>query len=187
MELSLSQLQAIMPRMARNPKEARDLLPGLNEAMEEFQITTPERMAAFLAQIAHESCELRYMSEEWEPDKVPAQKRYEPVTSLSKRLGNTKPGDGFKYRGAGPIQLTGRANFALYGKLLKLDLEGNPDLAREPDVGFRIAGLYWTRNHLNALADEGDFVGITKAINGGTNGLEQRQAYWATAKRVLGA
>lgn len=185
MKLTLSQLETIMPRLKKNPQEAQELLAGLNEGMAEFEINTPARVAAFLAQVAHESYEFKYMSEEWGPTAV--QKRYDPPTKLAKELGNTQAGDGFKFRGAGPLQLTGRANFRVYGKLLDLDLENNPDLAREPKNGLRIACLYWDRHRLNELADQGDFTGITKAINGGLNGLAQRQAYWTTAKKALGA
>lgn len=170
--------------MARNQALATLLLPALNAAMAEREINSPTRMAAFLAQIAHESGEFRFMSEEWGPTAV--QKRYDPPFKLSKVLGNDKPGDGFKYRGAGPLQLTGKDNFRTYGKALGLDLVNKPDLARDPKVGLRIAALFWERKGLNTLADSGDFTGITHRINGGENGLEQREAYWKVAKKALG-
>jgi putative chitinase len=151
--------------------------------MAEFDISTPARMAAFLAQILHESGEFRYDGEVWGPTDV--QKRYDPPTKLAAKLGNTKTGDGFKYRGAGPLQLTGRSNFRQYGQLLNLDLENNPDLARNPEIGLRIACLYWKRHHLNALADQEDFVGITKAVNGGLTGLNSRLNYYDDALKVL--
>lgn len=185
--VTLEQLKAIMPRMQRESTLASSYIQPLNKAMDEAGIATPAREAAFLAQVAHESYEFKYMSEEWDPQKVPAQLHYEPPYHLAAKLGNVKKGDGFKYRGAGPLQLTGRANFRTYGQALGLDLEANPDLARAFPVGMRIAALYWTRHNLNALADAGDFEGITRAINGGLNGLAQRQAYWETAKRVLGS
>jgi predicted chitinase len=152
-------------------------LPYLNEAMADYGITTAARAAAFLAQIAHESVELRY----WE--EIASGEAYEG----RRDLGNTKPGDGKRYKGRGPIQITGRANYRKYGGLLGLDLENNPSLAATTPVGFRIAGEYWDSHGLNELADRQDFVTITKRINGGTNGLASRQKYYEVAKRVLGA
>lgn len=102
-----------------------------------------------------------------------------------KSLGNTQPGDGKRFKGRGPIQLTGRANYQKYGELLKLDLIGNPKQAATPAVGFRIAALFWKLHGLNQLADAGDFVTITKRINGGLNGLAERQKYHTRAKLVL--
>ncbi|MDX2033561.1 MAG: glycoside hydrolase family 19 protein [Blastocatellia bacterium] len=175
-------LQQIMPRLSADKRQL--YLPFLNRVMRDFQIDTPLRTAAFLAQLAHESGELRFMEEIWGP--TAQQKRYEPPTDLAKRLGNTQPGDGKRYKGRGPIQITGRANYRRYGGLLDLDLENNPDLAATPQVAFEIAGVYWQTNGLNELADIPDFVAITRRINGGVNGLADRQRYYETAKRVLG-
>lgn len=177
-------LSQLMKHASRRRLEA--FTPHLVAAMDEFGISASlARAAAFLAQLAHESGELRWMEELWGP--TAAQKRYEPVTSLSKRLGNTVRGDGRRYKGRGPIQLTGRHNYRVYGDALGLDLIAEPALAARPEAGFRIAGLYWSRNGLNALADAGDFVAITKRINGGTNGLADRQAYHRRALQVLAA
>lgn len=185
MALSLDQFQKIMPRMTRNPLDSKRFLPLLNQAMDEFGVSSHARQAAFLAQIAHESGELRYWEEIWGPSD--AQKRYEPPSTLATRLGNLHAGDGFKYRGRGPIQITGRDNYSKYGKALALDLLGNPDQASHPEVGFRIAGSYWSTHGLNELADAGDFDAITKRINGGFNGKPSRDAFYATAKSALGA
>lgn len=183
--LTLEQLKLCSGRMSKNPGLAASYIDDINRALEEGEINSPERIAAFLAQIFHESAEFRFMSEEWGPSEV--QKHYDPPFHLAVKLGNTAAGDGFKYRGAGPLQLTGKDNFRLYGQTLGLDLVKNPDQARQFGVGMRIAALYWSRHHLNALADSGDFQGITRAINGGLNGLAQRETYWATCKKVLGA
>src|SRR5262249_26895370 len=149
---------AIMPKL---PEHNRKLyLPFLVSAMGAYEINTPLRAAAFLAQIAHESAELKYFEEIWGPTKQ--QKRYEPPSELATRLGNTQPGDGYRYRGRGPIQLTGRANYKKYGDLLNLDLENNPDLASSPHVAFATAALYWQSHGLNELADLEDFVSITE-------------------------
>jgi predicted chitinase len=159
-------------------------LPPLQSAMTEFQVNTPQREAAFLAQIAHESGEFRWMEEIWGP--TPAQQCYEPPSELASKLGNGQTGDGKRFKGRGPIQITGRDNYKKYGGLLEIDLVQNPDLAATADVGFRIAGLYWQNNGLNEMADRFLFETITKRINGGLNGLDDRLKYYDRAKAVLG-
>lgn len=158
-------------------------LPFLNRTMEEYEINTLLRRAAFLAQLAHESGEFRFMEEIWGPTE--AQKRYEPPSRLAEKLGNTERGDGKRYKGRGPIQITGRFNYDRYGKLLGVDLVSNPTLASTPQIAFSIAGLYWRNNGLNQLADNDDITTITKRINGGLNGLTERRAYYKLAKEVL--
>src|SRR5438552_406834 len=117
--VSDSELSQIMPHLAR---AKRDLyLEPLQRAMAEFAINTFLREAAFLAQIAHESAELRFMEEIWGP--TPAQRGYEGRADL----GNTQPGDGKRFKGRGPIQLTGRANYRSYGQRLGVDLESHPE------------------------------------------------------------
>jgi putative chitinase len=172
--LTLNQLIAIMPRV---PVAKRPVyLNELNKAMPEFHINTPVREAAFLAQLAHESGELQYFRE------LGDGKAYEG----RKDLGNIFAGDGPRFLGRGPIQLTGRANYARASKALGIDLVANPDRAADADVGFKTACWFWDSHALSPLADAGNFVGITKIINGGFNGLKERQMYWATAKKVLG-
>jgi putative chitinase len=172
--------------MPRLPQAKRQLyLPFINKVMEIYEIDTPLRASAFLAQIAHESAELRFMEEIWGP--TAQQKKYEPPSDLAKSLGNTQSGDGFRYRGRGPIQITGRANYKKYGDLLGVDLVGNPDLAATPQFAFSTAGLFWKLNRLNELADVQDFTTITKRINGGLTGLQERQKYYEVAKDVLSA
>jgi predicted chitinase len=181
--LSDNDLQQIMPRL---PQAKRQLyLPFINRVMVIYEIDTPLRASAFLAQIAHESAELKYMEGIWGP--TAQQKKYEPPGEVATRLGNTQPGDGFRYRGRGPIQITGRANYEKYGDLLGIDLVGNPDLAATPQYAFSTAGLFWKLNGLNELADVQDFTAITKRINGGLNGLAERQKYYEIAKNVLGS
>ncbi|MFN2452713.1 MAG: peptidoglycan-binding protein [Pyrinomonadaceae bacterium] len=175
---SEQKLAEIMPNL--NPGKRAAYFPFLVSAMQEFEITTPLRRAAFLAQLAHESGQFRFMEEIWGP--TPAQRGYEG----RRDLGNIQPGDGFRYKGRGPIQITGRANYKRYGDLLGIDLVNSPALAATPEVGFRTAGLYWKSNGCNALADGQQFVAITKRINGGTNGLEDRVRYYDRAKRALG-
>jgi predicted chitinase len=152
-----------------------DYLPFIQQAMGEFEITKYLREAAFLAQLAHESAELRYMEE------IASGAAYEG----RKDLGNTQPGDGKRYKGRGPIQLTGRANYQKYGQLLGLDLINDPTIAATKEVGFRIAGLYWQSHGLNELADNQQFETITRRINGGLNGQADRVMYYNRAKKVL--
>jgi len=172
--VSVEQLRQIMPNLSLEKAEA--YLPYLNKAMAEANIDTPERQAAFLAQLAHESGEFRYMEE------IASGKAYEGRADL----GNTQPGDGERFKGRGPIQLTGRANYQAASDALGIDLVNNPERAADPDVGFRTAAWFWTTRGLNELADKGDFLGITRKINGGTNGLADRQAYYERALQVLG-
>ena len=180
--LSDNDLQQIMPRL---PQAKRQLyLPFINRVMVIYEIDTPLRASAFLAQIAHESAELKYMEEIWGP--TAQQKKYEPPGEVATRLGNTQPGDGKRYKGRGAIQITGRANYKKYGDLLGFDLEGNPDLAATPQFAFSTAALFWKTRGLNELADVQDFITITKRINGGTTGLKERQRYYETAMNALG-
>src|SRR4029078_6237722 len=131
-----------------------DYLPFIQQAMAEFGITSYLRETAFLAQLAHESAEIRYMEE------IASGAAYEGRADL----GNTQPGDGKRFKGRGPIQLTGRANYRAAAKALGLDLEAQPQLAATPEVGFRVAAWFWTTRKLNALADTGNTIGITRAI-----------------------
>lgn len=181
MNLTAGQLLAAMPKAAKAKREAA--LPHLNAAMAEFGIDTPKRQAAFLAQIAHETGELSWLREIWGP--TPQQRKYEPPGPLAKQLGNTKKGDGQRYRGRGALQLTGRDNYRRFGHLLGVNLEESPDQAAEFGLAFRIAGLFWQERGLNELADRDAFEAVTKKINGGLNGLASREAYWHRAKGAL--
>ncbi len=173
--VSVEQLRAIMPNLS--DARARELMPHLNAAMQEAGINTPRRQAAFLAQLAHESGEFRWMEE------IASGADYEGRLDL----GNTEPGDGMRFKGRGPIQLTGRSNYRAAGQALGIDLENNPTRAADPDVGFRTAAWYWNNRNLNQYADAGNFDAITYRVNGGYNGKAERDAYYARALQVLGA
>ena len=182
--LTAEQLQAIMPATPAKRREA--LLPFLQAAMIEFAIEAPARAAAFLAQLAHESGQFRFMEEIWGP--TGAQRRYEPVSTLATNLGNSEAGDGKRFKGRGPIQITGRANYRRFGDLLGTDLVSEPARAALPELAFRIAGLFWSKKGLNELADRATdeaFREITRRINGGFNGLEDRRKFYAVARTVL--
>jgi len=176
-----TQLQRVMPHLTA--AKLQQVLPHLNRAMQDHGVDTMLRTAAFVAQLAHESGEFRFMEELWGP--TAAQQRYEPPGELAARLGNTEPGDGKRFKGRGPIQITGRFNYRKYGDLLGVDLVDHPEVAAQPEVAFETAGLYWESNGLNELADGEQFVAITRRINGGTNGLPDREKYYARAKTVL--
>lgn len=193
MNLTLQQLITIMPN-ARS--KAGIFLPALNAAMAEFGINTPARQASFLAQLAHESGQLVYVRELWGP--TPSQLRYErdataawPPRARTDRnqlpfdLGNSQAGDGSRYRGRGLIQITGRTNYIACGKALGLDLLNQPALLEQTVNACRSAGWFWQSRGLNALADAGDQVAVTRRINGGTNGLAERLAYFKLAQKVL--
>lgn len=149
---------------------------AMPELASKFGINTPLRQAHFLAQCAHESAGMRTTVE------YASGKEYEG----RKDLGNTQPGDGVRYKGRGLIQLTGRTNYAAYGKKLGVDLVGHPDLAAAFPAAIETAALYWVDHGLNDLADKDATVAITKRINGGVNGLSQRELYLAKAKKALG-
>lgn len=188
--LTLDQLRSALPRLKAKPQEAQQYLEPLNAALKRFEINTPARQAAFLAQIGHESGDLKYWKEIWGP--TPQQKRYEPPSALATRLGNTQPGDGYRFRGRGPIQLTGRANYRQYGELLGADFEASPELVATPEWGFLVAGQFWYEIGGNGLADQAAqgngievFAQLTRRINGGLTGLDDRMRRWQLAKRVL--
>lgn len=170
--MTLDQLIRIMPQ-ARH--RAGLFLAPLNAAMEEFEIDTPARRQSFLSQIGHESGQLLYVRE------LASGAAYEG----RKDLGNTQPGDGKKYRGRGLIQITGRANYTACMMALDIDCVEHPELLEQPVNACRSAGWFWKTHGLNALADAGDQVRVTKRINGGTNGLADRLALFAAAQRVL--
>ena len=139
--------------------------PLAERAMVEFGITTQLRARMFIAQVLHESVCLQHFEE------IGTGAQYEGRADL----GNTHRGDGPRYKGRGPIQLTGRANYRVAGKALGLPLEGKPTLAAQHAIGWRVAGWYWKARKINEPADRGDFIAVTKRINGGTNGLKSRQ------------
>ena len=154
----------------------------IQQTLECYGINRYLRAAAFLAQIAHESGRFFWVREIWGP--TPAQQRYEGREDL----GNTKQGDGFRFRGRGLIQVTGRANYRRMGRSLGLPLEESPELLEVPFHAAMSAGQFWEWHQLNALADCGEpcFCQITRIINGGQNGAAERRALYERALRALG-
>jgi putative chitinase len=164
-------------------KRVMTLLPSLNATLKRYQITTPLRMAHFFAQILHESGGFRFLQEIWGP--TAAQKRYEPPSPLAKRLGNTQPGDGKRFKGRGVIQLTGRFNYGQFSKAVGVDFVGQPELVAAPEYAVWVAGWYWQTRNINTPADQDNLLQVTRLINGGTNGLSDRRRYLTRAKRIL--
>lgn len=153
--------------------------PAILAAASEYGITTPRRIAAFLAQIAHESGELRYVHE------LADGKAYDPPSDKARILGNTEPGDGPLFKGRGLIQITGRANYQRLSAVWGMPLVLHPEILEEPENAARSAAWFWQTHECNQLADADRFGSITRAINGGYNGLDQRLAYWLRARMQL--
>lgn len=147
-------------------------LPGV---FAEFGIDTPRRQAHFLAQLAHES------------DGFKTTVEYASGAAYEGRrdLGNREPGDGKRFKGRGLIQLTGRANYVQASRDLSVDFVANPTLAAQFPHALRIAGWYWKTRGLNALADSDNVIAVTRKINGGLNGLDDRKRYLTIAKGAL--
>jgi putative chitinase len=175
-------------------QKAQLWLDPLTAAMDLFGITTPARQAAFLANVGHESGRLVYTREIWGPNE--AQLGYEG----RKDLGNLRPGDGRRFMGRGPIQITGRANYmATRDDLAKYlpnvpDFEQSPELLELPRWGAYAAGLFWHTHGIDQYADAGDFDGVCDCINrghktqreGDSNGYAERVILWHAAKAALG-
>lgn len=175
MIITATQLLKVMPNAA---KRYSKYLPYINKYASEFGITTPLRMAHYLAQIAHESAELRYTKE------LASGQAYEG----RKDLGNTSKGDGVRYKGRGLIQITGKANYQAYKRYCGFDVVSNPALLELPLGAVRSSMWFFSvYKALNKYADADDITTITKKINGGLNGFDGRKKYLARAKKALGA
>ena len=175
--ITAEQLKQILPQATAANIEM--YLPFLNSLLPKFGIDNNVRLAAFLAQVGHESGQLRYNKEIWGP--TAAQKGYEG----RKDLGNIIAGDGVKFKGRGLIQITGRANYSNFGQTNGVDCINNPSLLELPEYAVMTACWFWQKNNLNKYADSGDFKTLTKRINGGYNGLEDRIQIWERAKKIL--
>lgn len=160
--------------------------PYLVDAMRTYSITVPANIADFFAQIGHESEGLEYIREIWGP--TPVQRGYEGRADL----GNTQPGDGRRYLGRGPLQITGRANYRNATARIRLvvpdapNFEAEPEYLEEPRWGALTAAEFWARNGCNELADSGEFDRLTRRINGGMNGIDDRRRRRILARLALG-
>jgi putative chitinase len=162
------------------PNARRDLATSLAPAFEKelplHKITTGLRIAHFIAQMAHE-CGFRHLVELGSDAYF---ERYEG----RRDLGNTQPGDGPRYKGRGVIQLTGRENYRRFGQRLAIDLENNPERAADADVAVKVACLYWSDRKINDPADQDDVYTVTRRINGGLNGIDDRIMKLKIAKTI---
>jgi putative chitinase len=203
--ITLEQLKKINGN--RNAKECEYYVDALNKILPAYEINTNLRIAHFLAQVIHESGHLLYKMENlnysaealrkifskyFPNDQIAAEYARKPEKIASRaygsRMGNgdENSGDGWKYRGRGLIQLTGRNNYAACGKALGLDLLNKPDLiCQDPEAIVLSACWFWSTHNLNVLADADDVLAVTKKINGGVNGLKDRTDNLAIAKKVL--
>jgi putative chitinase len=175
MEITLTQLTDIMP-YAKN--RASVFLAPLNEAMAEFEINTPLRVAAFLGQTGHESGQLLYTEE------IASGKAYNGRADL----GNTFPGDGERFKGRGLIQVTGRTNYIKVMLALGIDCLDHPEMLSQTENACRASAWWWADHKLNQLADIGTqdaYKKITRTINGGYNGWEDRLALYNKAREIL--
>lgn len=208
MTISEEQLAQIFPG---DPFVAAAWVDALNNALQTYRIDTPQRIAAFIAQVGYESANFthlvevldftaahlaalwpdRFQGADGQPNslafKLGGQPQAIANVVYANRLGNGPPasGDGWRYRGRGLIQLTGRSNYQQAGAALNVDLENHPELLLQPRYASLSAAWYWSAHGLNSLADAEDFRLITLRINGGLNGYTGRVALWTQARQVL--
>ena len=204
--LTSSQFKELFP----NCKDPDGWVDAMNEVFPKYEINTPERIASFIAQCGHESGGWRVFSENLNysakaldaifgkyfkraaRDSEPYHRQPEKIANVvyANRMdnGDTDSGDGWKYRGRGPIQLTGKKNYSSFAEDMDVDVVDNPDMVSEDkEVALMSAIWYWNKNGLNRYADSGDIKTMTKRINGGYIGLEDRIAHWKEALHMLGS
>jgi putative chitinase len=203
MELSLAQLKQLLPKNPYVDHWHR----ALEQLLPDYEIDTPERIAAFIAQCSHESGGFTALKENlnyrWETLRKIFPK-YFPTDDLAKqyahkqdaianrayanRMGNgpEESGDGFRYCGRGLIQLTGKSNYQAFADSLEMNVEDVPEYLATFEGAAQSACWFWESNNLNKWADKGDILNLTKKINGGTIGLEDRKKHYEHALHVLG-
>lgn len=208
--ITVNQLAKLMPLTVSSKAKTQPALmvEFLNKAMAEFNINNSKREAAFLANLAVESTELtrfeenlnyssKGLTDTWPrifPPEIAIKYARKPVEIASRayanRMGNgsEESREGWTYRGRGPIQLTGKANYIEFGKKFNVDLVNNPDLAASPELGLRIAASFFDARGCNILSDNiNNFNLVVKKINGGDHGLADRRKYYQNALVILGA
>ena len=200
MSITAQQLLQILPNAGQ---VAGVFVPVLNTAMGRYQIVGAKRIAAFIAQVGHESGHLKRLVENlnysadalrknW-PNRFDVElatavaRKPEQIANIAygNRMDNTAPGDGWKYRGRGLLQITGKNNYRACGEALGLDLIAQPEQLEKPQYACMSAAWFWATNGLNTLADADKFDTITLRINGGQNGAEDRKALYVRALKVL--
>ena len=180
-------LAALFAKGGAKPEVAAELGLAANVHFPTYGILdSGARLTHFMAQCAHESGGFRYNREIWGP--TPAQLKYED----NPNLGNDQRGDGFRYLGRGPGQLTGRDNYRFYGRLLGLDLERHPELVENWSIGLLAFCAYWNRYGLNAFADQDSLIAVSNGINRGDphsakapNGLDDRADRFTAMRKLI--
>jgi putative chitinase len=169
-------LTALFRKFGATPERAAELALAANVHFAVYGILdTPLRLAHFMAQLIHESGSFRYMEE------IASGQAYEG----RRDLGNVEAGDGKRFKGRGPIQLTGRTNYRVYGRAIGIDFERHPELVATPSIGLMVACMFWSTHGLNELADADNVERITRKINGGLNGFEDRKLQLKRVKALL--
>ena len=204
----MSNTKDVLVKLGATSANADKFHAALDAAMNEFSINTPKRQAMFLAQIMHESGKLAFVTENLNykaeslnavfpkyfknagRDATEYARQPEKIANVvyASRMGNgdTASGEGWKFRGRGLIQLTGKDNYTACGAKLGKDLISDPSYLESPEGAARSAAWFWGKTGLNSIADAGDIVTCTKRINGGTIGLEDRKHHYEAAMAILG-
>lgn len=202
MTVTLAQLQQIAPH---SPARFADWVDALNAAMDEFEINTDARVQMFIAQVMHESAGMSALVENlnysasallasWSLrfDAASAAHYARNPEAIANKVyadrmgnGNEASGDGWKYRGRGLIQITGKSNYSACGDGLSIDCIGQPELLGSIEEAARSAAWFWDQHGLNQAADAGDFDQTTRVINGGSNGAADRHALYTLAQQAI--
>jgi predicted chitinase len=173
-----AQLQQIMPNSTAENRAA--YLPSLQKALEEYGINTPAQRAAFLAEVAIITQDLKYLTQPGTDENV------EKLLGMNKALGNFDPGDGARYRGRGAFMITGKTFYRSFGEQLGVDLIKNPEMLAAPEYAFKSATLLWQRNAVNSIVKDADITDVDRRIRGPyQRDLATLQSYFDRAKRVL--
>lgn len=204
--LTLDRLTQLFPNTDDN--HLANLVVPLHSALTRFNITTPLRVAGFVAQVGHESMDMTVLRENlnYRPERLrQVFPKYFPTTALANEYGrkpekianrvyggrmgngNEASGDGYRFCGRGLIQLTGRNNYSAFAKYMGMDVMDTPAYLETLEGASMAAAWFWDSRNINVPADRRDVVTMTKLINGGTIGLEDRRARYQRACRILGA
>lgn len=203
--ITIELLQAMCPKTKRSVLEG--YVEPLNTVAQYYEMfENPNRVAGFLAQIAHESGGFNFVIENLNYSAEGLRKvfpKYFPNDEIAKQYarqpekianrvyanrmknGDENSGDGFKFRGRGLIQLTGRDNYTRFAEALDMDIDSTVAYLETPNGAVASAGWFWDNNKLNQFCDKGDFITLTKRINGGTIGLADRQHHYQIALKYL--
>ena len=161
---------SVLKHAKAEEKRFKATVREFNALKDTYKVNTPDRINHFWAQMAHETGGFRWFEEL-------GGKNYFKKYDGRRDLGNTEPGDGYRFKGRGIIHLTGRYNYMEYSKQIGIDLIKNPERAADPDIAVWVALIYWSNKKLNKYSDRNDIYTITRRINGGLNGIADRKRY----------